>query len=77
MSREQLAAEALEVAKAAEHNMWWIWNHPDRVDQSKVDDMIAYLQRMHHLARMEMKNARRAGRTSQKSTVQSIFSSLF
>ena len=73
MSREQLVEEAIRVAKAAEHNIRWIWENPDRIDLTKRDDMMAYLCKMRRFAKQEMKNARRAGRTLRRTRYHTSF----
>ncbi|MEF2247718.1 hypothetical protein [Paenibacillus sp. IITD108] len=68
MSREQLVAEALAAGQAAKHNLRWMDKHPDRFDQSKREDMKEYLNNMIRFSKVEMKNARLAGRTSKLRT---------
>ncbi|RJX40908.1 hypothetical protein D3P09_02495 [Paenibacillus pinisoli] len=68
MLREQLADEARRAGRNAEHNLKWMEKHPDRFDPSKKLEMQAYLHSMIRFARIEIKNARRAGRTSKLRT---------
>ncbi|WP_274363735.1 hypothetical protein [Paenibacillus thermotolerans] len=70
MSRDKLIADALEAAKHARHNLKWILNNPEKIDESKREDMVAHLQRMIRFADIEMKNARRAGRTSLRTRLR-------
>lgn len=76
MSREQLAAEALEAGRAAEHNLRWMQKHPDRFDQRKKHDMETYLHMMLQFSKEEMKNARLAGRTSLRTRSRNLLLSI-
>lgn len=63
MSREQLAAEALQVGKHSLHNLKMIRKHPNKMLPGKMNDAEEYLNRMMRFAEVEMKNARLARRT--------------
>jgi len=63
MNRVELIEGARTAAKHAKHNLRWIEKHPDRIDPSKREDMVAYLNRMIRFAEAEKKNARLAGLT--------------
>jgi hypothetical protein len=63
MKRVDLAKEAAAAAKRAKHNLRWIEKHPDRIDQSKKEDMVAYLKMMVRFSKEEKKNDRRPGRS--------------
>lgn len=76
MSREQLRAEALAAGKAAKHNLQWIRRHPDRIDPSKRVDMEIYLNGLIRFAKEEIKNARRAGRTSLRVRLKHLTASI-
>lgn len=76
MSRQQLIQEALRVAVNARHNLLWMERHPDRYDQSKKADMQAYLRKMRRFAKEEIKNARRAGRTSLRNRLKNLIASI-
>ncbi len=76
MSREQLAAEALAAGQAARHNLRWMEKHPERIDQSKRVEMEQYLNSMIRFSKEEMKNARRAGRTSLRNRLKFLVKSI-
>lgn len=80
MKREDLAEEAREAGRAAEHNLKLIARDPDRmVHPAKLVDGITYLNTMIRFAEseLEMKNARRAGRTlGLRSRLMSLLSSI-
>lgn len=66
MLRDTLVQQALEAGKNAEHNLQVIVRNPDKmIDTDKLVNGIAYLNNMIRFAEkeMEIKNARRAGRT--------------
>ncbi|REK54747.1 MAG: hypothetical protein C6W55_10480 [Thermobacillus sp.] len=76
MDRQALAREAEAAARRARHNLRWIRKHPDRIDQAKLADMEAYLERMIRFAEEEKRNARRAGRTFWKMHFGKLFVSI-
>jgi hypothetical protein len=76
LDRKALIKEAEFVARAAKHNLRWIQKQPDRINQEKRADMEAYLRMMIRFARVEKKNARRAGRTSVKKHIENLLSSI-
>ncbi|MDQ0719760.1 hypothetical protein QF049_001021 [Paenibacillus sp. W4I10] len=63
MSREQLAAEALQAGKHSLHNLRLIRKQPERMLPGRMENAEEYLDRMIRFAEVEMKNARLAGRT--------------
>jgi hypothetical protein len=63
MSREQLAAEALQAGKHSLHNLKIIRTHPDKMLPGQMENAVEYLNRMIRFAEVEMKNARLARRT--------------
>lgn len=76
MSRDQLVADACAAGKAAKHNLRFIRRNPEKVDQSKVMDMKAYLEMIINAAENEMKNARRLGRTSLRNRLRKLVVSI-
>lgn len=63
MTREQLAAEALQAGKHSLHNLRLIRMEPERMLPGRLENAEEYLSRMIRFAEAEMKNARLAGRT--------------
>ncbi|PYE49809.1 hypothetical protein HUB98_09275 [Paenibacillus barcinonensis] len=63
MTREQLAAEALQAGKHSLHNLQLIQSEPERMLPGRMENAEDYLNRMIRFAEAEMKNARLAGRT--------------
>lgn len=63
MTREQLAAEALQAGKHSLHNLRLIQNEPERMLPGRLENAEEYLNRMIRFAEAEMKNVRLAGRT--------------
>ncbi|OMF17010.1 hypothetical protein BK131_03275 [Paenibacillus amylolyticus] len=63
MSREQLAAEALQAGKHSLHNLKLIRKKPERMLPGKMNNAEEYLNRMIRFAEAEIENARLAGRT--------------
>ncbi|MDN8592066.1 hypothetical protein Q0V21_25290 [Paenibacillus sp. 11B] len=63
MSREQLAAQALQAGKHSLHNLKLIREQPERMLPGQMENAEEYLNRMIRFAEVEMKNARLAGRT--------------
>lgn len=63
MSREQLAAEALQAGKHSLHNLKLIRKQPERMLPGKMNNAEEYLNRMIRFAEVEIKNARLARRT--------------
>jgi hypothetical protein len=80
MSRDHLAAEARAAGQAAEHNLRFIRSNPDKVDQSKMPDMEAYLQMLIRFEAYEfeheIKNARLAGRTPLRTRLRNLVLSI-
>lgn len=76
MSRDQLIEEARAAGQAAKHNLKFIRNNPDKVDQSKVADMEAYLHMLIDFEKCEKKNARLAGRTSLRTRLKNLVVSI-
>lgn len=76
MSRDQLIAEARAAGQAARHNLRFIQNNPDKVDQSKLPDMEEYLRMLIRFEAYEKKNARRLGRTSLRSRLKFLLLSI-
>ncbi|WP_054028118.1 hypothetical protein [Bacillus sp. FJAT-28004] len=76
MSRDQLVEEALAAGKAAKHNLKFIKNNPDKVNQNKMPDMEAYLQMLVRFEASEKKNARRLGRTSLRTRLKNLVVSI-
>ncbi|CAH1190368.1 hypothetical protein PAECIP111893_00297 [Paenibacillus plantiphilus] len=76
MSRDKLIAEARAAGRAARHNLRFIQSNPDKVDQSKMPSMEAYLQMLIRFEAYEKQNAQLAGwtplRTRLKNLVMSI-----
>lgn len=76
MDRQELIEEAEFVGQVATHNLRWMRNHPDRIDQRKKAYMRAYLQRMQYLAKVQKKeqkkNARLAGLTRFWTRIRSL-----
>ncbi|CAM4179602.1 hypothetical protein [Paenibacillus xylanexedens] len=68
MSREQLAAEALQAGKNSLHNLKLIRKQPERMLPGKMNNAEEYLNRMIRFAEAEIENARLAGRTLGKRT---------
>jgi len=63
MSREQLAAEALQAGRNSKHNLELIRKQPEKLLPGKMNEAEQYLNQMIRFAEVEMKNARLAGRT--------------
>ena len=63
MTREQLAAEALQAGKHSLHNLRLIQHEPERMLPGRLENAEEYLNRMIRFAEAEMKNVRLAGRT--------------
>ncbi|MGG1672902.1 hypothetical protein ACIFOE_20140 [Paenibacillus sp. NRS-1783] len=68
MTRETLAAEALQAGMNSFHNLRLIQSNPDVMIPGKLGNAEEYLNRMIRFAEAEMKNARLAGRTLGKRT---------
>ncbi|MOA42265.1 hypothetical protein D3C78_1643030 [compost metagenome] len=81
MSRERLAADARAAGQAAKHNLKFIRKYPEKVtDESKLPEMEAYLQMLIRFEayefEQEIKNARRAGRTSLRTRLKNLVVSI-
>ncbi|WP_138756458.1 hypothetical protein [Paenibacillus sinopodophylli] len=76
MSREQLVADARAAGRAARHNLRFIRSNPDKVDSSKMPDMEAYLKMLIKFEIVEMKNARRLGRTQLRTRLKELVLSI-
>lgn len=76
MNRKQLVAQALQASRFAKHNLNVIRQHPDKILPGKQLNAEAYLNRMIRFAEEEMKNARRAGRTSLRTRLKYLVSSI-
>lgn len=76
MSREELASDALAAGQAAKHNLEWMDKHPDRIDQSKREDMQEYLNGMIRFSEEEIKNARLAGRAGLRVRLKNLVVSI-
>lgn len=80
MSRERLLEEARAAGRAAKHNLRLIRRNPDKVDQSKIPDMEAYLQMLIRFEAYEyeheIKNARLVGRTSLRTRLRKLVLSI-
>ncbi|MBO7747379.1 hypothetical protein I8J29_24645 [Paenibacillus sp. MWE-103] len=76
MTREQLAAEARRAGRNAVHNLKWMREYPNRYEPDKRSEMEAYLLKMIQFARYEIENARRPGRTSERSRVRELLFSI-
>jgi len=63
MTREQLAAEALQAGQHSLHNLKLIRKEPERMLPGRMENAEEYLNRMIRFAEVEMKNARLARRT--------------
>ncbi|MGN7359482.1 hypothetical protein ACTHPF_20425 [Paenibacillus sp. SAF-054] len=60
--QERLAVDALQAGRDAVHNLKWIRKHPEVMLPDKFEEAEAYLCGMISFAKVEMQNARRAGR---------------
>lgn len=76
MSRNLLIADALAAGKAAKHNLEWMAKHPERIDQNKRLDMEDYLNMMIVFSEIEIRNARRSGRTSLRTRLKCLVVSI-
>ncbi|MEK5376606.1 hypothetical protein [Paenibacillus sp. FSL P2-0173] len=63
MNRSLLVAEAVQAGKNSKHNLRLIQSNPDVMIPGKLGNAEEYLNRMIRFAEVEMKNARRLGRT--------------
>ncbi|NOJ73159.1 hypothetical protein [Paenibacillus alvei] len=64
MDRKILAAEALAAGRNAKHNLKVIQENPEKIRPGKMENAEAYLNMLIRFSEEEIKNARRAGRTS-------------
>lgn len=76
MSRESLVEDARRAGEAARHNLKWMDKHPDRFEQSKKEDMQAYLHMLIRFSENEQKNTRFAERASVATRVKDLFVSI-
>ncbi|MCM3292367.1 hypothetical protein M3661_19795 [Paenibacillus sp. MER 180] len=76
MDRKILAAEALAAGRAAKHNLKVIQENPEKIRPGKMENAEAYLNMMINFAEEEIKNARRAGRTSLRTWLKCLVLSI-
>ncbi|MGM1022980.1 MAG: hypothetical protein ACQEXV_21330 [Bacillota bacterium] len=63
MNRSLLVAEAVQAGKNSKHNLRLIQSNPNKMLPGKMENAEEYLNRMIRFAEVEIKNARRLGRT--------------
>ncbi|MBJ6362134.1 hypothetical protein ACFOQM_12610 [Paenibacillus sp. GCM10012307] len=76
MNREELARQARVAGAAAMHNLRWMNRYPERINQAKKADMIAYLNMLIAFSRQESRNTRRPGRVSLGTHLKNILLSI-
>lgn len=76
MDRKILVAQAIEAGKAAKHNLKVIQENPEKIRPGKMENAEAYLNMMINFAEEEIKNARRAGRTSLRTWLKCLVLSI-
>lgn len=76
MDRKILVAQAIEAGKAAKHNLKVIQENPEKIHPGKMENVEAYLNMLIRFSEEEIKNARRAGRTSMRTRIKCLVLSI-
>lgn len=76
MERTALVAEAKAAGKTAKHNLRVIRKQPEKMLPEKVNDAEVYLNTMIRIAKLEIKNDRRPGRSQLETRLKSLIVSI-
>ncbi|OAB41002.1 hypothetical protein PMSD_00475 [Paenibacillus macquariensis subsp. defensor] len=76
MDRTQLVEEAKQAGRNANYNLQVIRKNPTKMLPDKVENAEAYLNKMICFAEAEIKNARRLGRTSLRTRLKNLVTSI-
>jgi len=72
MTRDQLLAEARIAMQAARYNLKLLRKHPEKILPGQRQHVEGQLLQLIEFGKWEMKNARRAGRTSLRNRFKAI-----
>lgn len=76
MDRTQLVTEAKQAGRNAKYNLQVIRETPTKMLPGKMESAEAYLEMMIRFAEVEIKNARRLGRTQLRTRLRNLVTSI-